>query len=192
MSYNNLPTITVEAVIELTNELANQIMFDRILGKDVSKDRISTLMRIAIVLHENEIPWPPLLREVISWQVDLVAIGKPSAADACQQANRVNITLDYDGPLRGHIDVCTPGMVMGWAQDQSHPERPVRLEILGGGQIVGEVLAGTYRSDLEIANLGSGKHAFLFNFEPDQLTIQETILIRRSSDKCILGTIKVS
>ena len=62
--------------------------------------------------------------------------------------------------LRGFVDMATPDRVCGWAQDEGHPDRPVALEVLVGGQPVLSLMANAYRADLHDAGLGTGCHAF--------------------------------
>lgn len=69
------------------------------------------------------------------------------------------------GGLRGFIDRVGTRAVEGWAQNIDHPEAPVCLAIYCDGRLVGETLANRYRCDLEHARLGSGYHAFRFEFD---------------------------
>jgi hypothetical protein len=55
-------------------------------------------------------------------------------------------------------------------------------DILAGGQLVGEVLANTYREDLARAGLGSGRHSFTFPLPDGLAAIPDAIEARRSLD----------
>jgi autotransporter-associated beta strand protein len=70
--------------------------------------------------------------------------------------------LPSHGHLRGFVDRVSDRCITGWAQNVDHPEVPVCLDIYAGGQPIGQVLANTYRSDLRLADLGSGCHGFAF------------------------------
>lgn len=63
-------------------------------------------------------------------------------------------------PLGGSLDVCTRGMISGWAWDSADPGRPVPLQILNERSVIARVLANRYREDLETAGIGDGRHAF--------------------------------
>jgi hypothetical protein len=64
------------------------------------------------------------------------------------------------GPLRGFVDILTPGLAAGWAQNTAAPETPVVLDLLSGNRRVARVLSNQYRADLRRAGLGSGNHGF--------------------------------
>ncbi|MGO9358042.1 MAG: Hint domain-containing protein, partial [Xanthobacteraceae bacterium] len=66
------------------------------------------------------------------------------------------------GPLRGYVDLISPGCIAGWAQSTESPEAPVCLDIFAGGQMIGQTLANRHREDLQRAGLGSGNHSFEF------------------------------
>ena len=55
------------------------------------------------------------------------------------------------GRLEGRIDVCEGGAISGWALDTAWPERPVTLEILRDGVVIGFARAEAYRPDLAAA-----------------------------------------
>jgi hypothetical protein len=88
------------------------------------------------------------------------------------------------GPLHGCIDhIEAPRKVMGWAQDQNHPELPVLLEVLLADQVIGTVLACDYRTDLFEAGIGKGRCSFVFHSPVDLLPeAMADVRIRRSSD----------
>ena len=88
--------------------------------------------------------------------------------------------------LRGNIDQIGAGRIAGWAQNPDHPEMPVCLDILADGQLIGQILANRYRTDLETAGLGSGRHAFEF-IPPGELRLSaHTVEVRRSLDGQLL------
>jgi hypothetical protein len=87
------------------------------------------------------------------------------------------------GPLEAHIDEASDWRVRGWARDLAHPELPVQLEILTGGQVIGTVLACEFRVDLRQAGKGRGYCAFGFT-PPFRLRAERlaTLAIRRATD----------
>jgi hypothetical protein len=67
------------------------------------------------------------------------------------------------------------------------PEAPVCLNIYASGRLIGQVLANSYRPDLERAGRGSGYHSFTF-MPPDGLVFTpDAIEVRRSLDGAVLA-----
>jgi hypothetical protein len=91
------------------------------------------------------------------------------------------------GALRGYVDRVTAACVAGWAQNLDHPEAPVCLDIYAGGQLIGQVLANSYREDLQKAGMGSGRHSFEFTLPPELVVAPDEIEVRRSLDSVALG-----
>jgi glycosyltransferase involved in cell wall biosynthesis len=85
--------------------------------------------------------------------------------------------------LKGNLDRVNRREVVGWVQDDAHPDRPVSLLIMDNDALIGRVLANGYRADLEQAGIGSGRHAFEFDV-PGGLAPLERHVIRvcRESD----------
>lgn len=71
------------------------------------------------------------------------------------------------GRLRGRIDLIEGRRVEGWAQDETWPELPQRLEFSAGGKVLGEALACHYRADLAAAGIGTGHAHFVFTAPRD-------------------------
>jgi hypothetical protein len=91
----------------------------------------------------------------------------------------VQIPAERDGPLRGYVDQAGPKIVSGWAQCESDPEAPIRLDILVEGKRVMRLLANRYRADLRDAGLGSGRHSFEALLPAG---VSGKVEVRRSSD----------
>jgi hypothetical protein len=96
------------------------------------------------------------------------------------------------GKLRGNVDaVRDEWKVDGWAQDSSHPELPVLLEVLLEGRVIGTVLACDFRNDLLQAGIGQGRCSFVFNspvrLRPD---LWPTLWVRRLGDGAPLAVSK--
>ena len=62
------------------------------------------------------------------------------------------------------------------------------LDIYAGARLIGQVLANTYRGDLERAGLGSGRHSFAFTPPPGLVITPDTVHVRRSFDGALLAT----
>ena len=92
------------------------------------------------------------------------------------------------GTLRGQVDRITARRIEGWAQNLDNPEAPVCLDIYAGAQLIGQVLASTYRGDLQRAGLGSGRHSFAFTPPPGLVIAPDTVHVRRSFDGALLAT----
>jgi hypothetical protein len=92
--------------------------------------------------------------------------------------------LRQDAPatasLLGFVEVVTPKLISGWAQNPEHPAVPVCLEIVADGLVIGEVLANFYRQDLEHAGLGDGRHGFAFT--PPLAKTFRHVEVRRALD----------
>lgn len=86
------------------------------------------------------------------------------------------------GALRGAVDRVRPELVGGWAQDVDNPEVPVCLDIIAGGQQIGQVLANRYRDDLADGGFGSGRHGFEFVLPSGLGVSPGSISVRRSLD----------
>src|ERR1051325_592315 len=54
--------------------------------------------------------------------------------------------------------------IKGWVWDPTEPEKPIALELLDGDNLLATVLASEYRSDLEDAGIGDGRHGFTIGF----------------------------
>ncbi|RXH10106.1 glycosyltransferase family 4 protein [Bradyrhizobium guangzhouense] len=78
--------------------------------------------------------------------------------------------------LRGHIDRLDRMRLEGWAQWLDRPDETVMLAVLVDGKQVTRLCADRPRDDLREAGIGSGEHAFEFQF-PQQLTSDEAHVI---------------
>ena len=94
------------------------------------------------------------------------------------------------GRLRGYVDLISPTRIVGWAQNERHPEAPVCLDIIIDGECIDQVLANRYREDLDRAGLGSGKHSFCYFVRPDRPIGSGLVEIRRSLDNAPLPASK--
>lgn len=101
-------------------------------------------------------------------------------------AARAGLTAPADtapGHLIGNLEQADHGKVTGWVRDEAAPDAPVRLHILAGEALLGEVLANRFRGDLLRAGIGSGRHGFSFaipgELPPDR---RHSIHVRRVVD----------
>jgi hypothetical protein len=63
--------------------------------------------------------------------------------------------------LEGHFDVATCNLIYGWAYDASHPNDPINVDLYDGSTLImANILANTYRSDLQSAGKGNGVHGY--------------------------------
>lgn len=67
--------------------------------------------------------------------------------------------------IQGFVDAVEPFQIRGWVHDKASPHRSVTVEVLLRGEPIGRVNASLYRQDLEQGGIGSGDHAFIFNFD---------------------------
>jgi SAM-dependent methyltransferase len=64
---------------------------------------------------------------------------------------------------QGFVDKITPTVISGWANDCSHPERPVFVDISVNNDLVARVRANIARRDLAALGYGDGRKGFFFN-----------------------------
>ena len=64
------------------------------------------------------------------------------------------------GPIRGYLEDCSPTRIAGWAQDSLQMDDPVEVTILVGDEVLTQVTADQWRSDLQAAQIGDGDHGF--------------------------------
>jgi hypothetical protein len=86
------------------------------------------------------------------------------------------------GVLRGQIEEIGRRRIGGWAQDWAHPEVPVCLDILAGGELIAQVIANCDRADLAAAGPGGGRHGFAFVPPKGLAFTPRSIQVRRSLD----------
>jgi O-antigen biosynthesis protein len=72
--------------------------------------------------------------------------------------------VPIEGRLRGNLDYADWSGIKGWVWDPTEPEKPIALELLDGDNLLATVLASEYRSDLEDAGIGDGRHGFTIGF----------------------------
>jgi hypothetical protein len=133
--------------------------------------------------HEFEMLYPDAVKEPARYYAPRLDQGYEVEVARGRIAHRAGLASHSTmGELRGFIDMASAGCVEGWAQNQDHPEAAVCLDILAGGQLLGQVLANTYREDLAQAGLGSGRHGFIFTLPEGVAAIPDSIEVRRSLD----------
>jgi glycosyltransferase involved in cell wall biosynthesis/Ca2+-binding RTX toxin-like protein len=85
--------------------------------------------------------------------------------------------------LHGFIDLARRDFVEGWAWDPEAGDAPVILRVTDDGMAIGFVVADLYREDLKDAGVGSGHHAFRFEYPgglaPDR---PHSIAVSRAED----------
>jgi len=60
----------------------------------------------------------------------------------------------------GFFDAASCSSINGWAWDAVKPTTPVTVDILSNGLLVTQVVANQFRSDLQAAGKGDGRHGF--------------------------------
>jgi hypothetical protein len=91
-------------------------------------------------------------------------------------------------PWQGHIDVVSRARIEGWAYDERSPDEPIALLILDNDSVIARVLANRYRSDLESAGMGNGRHAFAVNIPAGLSPLtRHVIQILGETDGCEMG-----
>ncbi|MBF0859754.1 glycosyltransferase [Gluconobacter sp. LMG 31484] len=84
-------------------------------------------------------------------------------------------------PLEGYLDAATHSYVRGWARVPGS-DRPVRLQIVDNGVVLGEVLANQSRADL------GGDCGFRFDIPGGLSPLERHVLeVRRTDDHAALG-----
>jgi hypothetical protein len=141
--------------------------------------------------HEYRVLYPAATQTVARYCAPRLDEGYELEAVRQRLAARAGLHMTKDelqvGRLRGKIDRISPRRIEGWAQNMDDPEAPVCLNIYASGQLIGQVLANSYRPDLERAGRGSGNHSFTF-MPPDELVFTpDAIEVRRSLDGAALA-----
>lgn len=62
--------------------------------------------------------------------------------------------------INAHIDGIHRGVLNGWVYDENMPDQPIEFFLELNDELVGLYSADFYRSDLELAGFGDGKHGF--------------------------------
>jgi hypothetical protein len=101
-------------------------------------------------------------------------------------ARRAGIAATAEAPvlgsLRGQIEEAGRRLICGWVQDTANPESAVCLDILAGGELIGQLAANRYRADLAAAGVGNGRHGFAFVPPAGRAFTPRSIQIKRSLD----------
>lgn len=88
-------------------------------------------------------------------------------------------TADPDA-IEGWVDECVQGVVRGWARRPAAADKPVTVEILVDGVLVGAGLAKLKRPDLEAA--GKGNSAFVIGVDLNRMPVPVAQAIVRVKD----------
>jgi hypothetical protein len=141
--------------------------------------------------HEYDALYPDDIRQPARYCAPRRDEGCEVEAVRRRLAQRAGLAGAADAPrisgLRGHIDHVRQTSIVGWAQNTDHPEAPVCLDIYADRNLIGRILANHYRTDLEHAGLGSGRHGFAFTPPAGSTFALDTVEVRRSFDGAILN-----
>lgn len=64
-------------VLRLATALAEQMLAAQIMGRSISSDQFTALVGAARLLQDNDVPWPPLVQEVIHELADRLQAAGP-------------------------------------------------------------------------------------------------------------------
>jgi hypothetical protein len=73
---------------------------------------------------------------------------------------RVTAPLPPTPANEGFFDSASCSSLVGWAWSSIQPNTPVNIDIVADGNVVGQVVADVFRSDLQAAGKGNGRHGF--------------------------------
>lgn len=77
--------------------------------------------------------------------------------------------------LRGSVDLRSPTCVYGWVWDAYNPSARIRVVAKSEETEIAAAVADDYRSDLQAAAIGDGRHAFMLEFartDPDRVCVE--------------------
>ncbi len=98
-------------------------------------------------------------------------------------AARAGLDRAGPGPLEGNFDGLDGSTISGWAFDPAQPEIPVVLEVLDGDGLIARLTANLFRSDLESAGIGDGRHGFELSLaRPLSPLVRHELRVRRAID----------
>lgn len=78
----------------------------------------------------------------------------------CGEPQLLSGRIDHVPAYEITLDVVDPERIHGWAWDVNDPDRPVKLIIYDGNDMITTIVADDFRQDLFDAGKGNGKHAF--------------------------------
>ncbi|WP_421830662.1 beta-galactosidase [Larkinella sp.] len=87
---------------------------------------------------------------------------EPAPAPAPEPAPAPKPEGPVTGSFDGFLDKVECGTMRGWAWDRNKPNASVTIEFSADGKVIGTAEADIYRTDLEQAGKGNGKHAYSF------------------------------
>jgi hypothetical protein len=65
VSETSAERLSVADILRLSTALADQMVRSRASGHSFSDDQLAALVRAARFLHERNVPWPPLVQDVV-------------------------------------------------------------------------------------------------------------------------------
>ncbi|MFX1298204.1 MAG: hypothetical protein ACFFD2_25540, partial [Promethearchaeota archaeon] len=88
------------------------------------------------------------------------------------------------GRFEGYLEKINLNTISGWAWDKNNPNTPIKVDIYNSDILLAKVSANIFRPDLLDANIGNGRHGFLYNI-PSYLKNgkKHTILVKFSGTK---------
>ena len=69
-------------VLRLATALAEQMLASQIMGRAISGDQFTALVSAARLLQDNDVPWPPLVQEVVHELAERLEAARPEPSAA--------------------------------------------------------------------------------------------------------------
>ena len=93
-------------------------------------------------------------------------------------------------PFLGYFDGIDTAYAGGWVVDMHHPGKPLRVEAICGGEVIGSGLADLHRGDVENAGLPTSRCGFHFplNRAVNELIGREVSIVIAGTDKMLRGS----
>ncbi|MCJ2122066.1 hypothetical protein [Methylobacterium sp. J-077] len=66
-------------VLRLASALAEQMLASQIMGRSISSEQLTALVSAARLLQDNDVPWPPLVQEVVQELAERMDAAAPKA-----------------------------------------------------------------------------------------------------------------
>jgi hypothetical protein len=117
------------------------------------------------------LPWLERVDEAGTWEMYRVNAAVLQSMPVPPRLVEASVprTREADRPadpsrVAGSFDAVQGDRLCGWGWDSQQPDRPIRIDILEGGELLATILADEYRGDLRA--FGGGRHAFSYTCPP--------------------------
>ncbi|GJM15324.1 MAG: hypothetical protein DHS20C13_06510 [Thermodesulfobacteriota bacterium] len=72
-----------------------------------------------------------------------------------------------DSKIIGQIEYSDNSIVKGWALNKNQPDKPIKILVEQGGDVVSEIVPSIFRWDLKDRGYGKGYHGFIYRISPE-------------------------